>query len=323
MNNPKLSIIVPVYNTAEYLPECLDCFLAQTYKNFEVILVDDGSPDNSGAICDEYAGRDRRFRVIHQKNQGVSAARNAGIDVAEGDYVGFVDSDDTILPEMYEDFAKIIESNEPDMVQSVGMREKDLVISASPKIYTFNNDEARGEFFKIGKIRPSVCLSLIRKVIIEDVRFPSEIHHWEDYAFTAIVVSRSKTICVTENCYYNYRVREGSATQQALNDKQMSCLLIYDYLDRYGVMKTRQEKDDVRSMFICGVFKPYVLVSPVKKYKQTIKDNIRHHLGSICRSRSIDIKRKVMMTCFLFSENLTISLSQQYHNRVLRRNQHE
>lgn len=323
MKNPKISVVVPVYNTAEYLRECLDCFLAQTYNNLEVLLVDDGSTDESGNICDEYASKDARFKVIHKENGGVSSARNAALDAATGDFIGFVDSDDTFLPEMYEDFAKIIESYEPDMVQSVGMRENDNVNSANPKIYTFNNDEARGEFFKIGKIRPSVWLALIKKVIIADIRFPSAIHHWEDYAFIAIVVSRSNTICVTENCYYNYRVREGSATQQALNDKQMSCLLIYDYLDRYGVMKTRQEKDDVRSMFICGVFKPYVLVSPVKKYKQTIKDNIRHHLGSIYRSRSIDIKRKVMMTCFLFSENLTISLSQQYHNRVLRRNQHE
>lgn len=323
MKNPKISVVVPVYNTSDYLCECLDCFLAQTYKNLEVLLVDDGSTDESGVICDEYAAQDGRFIVIHRENGGVSTARNAALEAATGDYIGFVDSDDTFLPEMYEDFARIIESKDPDMVQSVGMREKGHVNSSSPEIYTFNNEEARSEFFTIGKIRPSVWLSLIKKVIIGDIRFPSEIHHWEDYAFIAIVVSRSNTIIVTENCYYNYRVREGSATQQALNDKQMSCLLIYDYLDKYGVMKTRQEKDDVRSMFICGVFKPYVLVSPVKKFKQTIKDNIRHNLGSIYRSRSIDIKRKVMMTCFLFSENLTISLSQQYHNRVLRRNQYE
>ena len=318
MESPKISVIVPVYNTADYLKECLDCFLAQTYKNFEAILVDDGSTDNSGAICDEYAKNDKRFKVIHKENGGVSSARNAAIDVATGDYIGFVDSDDTFLPEMYEDFAKIIESDEPDLVLSDGMREKGYVNSTNPKIYSFNNDEARDEFFTVGKVRPSVCLTLIKREVVGNLRFPAEIHHWEDYAYLAIMVSISNKIVVTENRYYEYREREGSATQQPLNDKQMSCLLIYNYLESNGVMKSRQERDDVQSMFICGVFYPYVMVSPLKKYKYRIKNEILHHLGSIYRSRSIDTKRKIMMTCFLFSEKITLLLSRFYHNRVLR-----
>ena len=98
----KISIIVPIYNIEKYLPRCLDSILAQTYKNLEVILVDDGSVDNSGMIADKYARNDQRINVIHQVNKGVSAARNAGLDLATGDYIGFVDGDDYIEKDMYE-----------------------------------------------------------------------------------------------------------------------------------------------------------------------------------------------------------------------------
>lgn len=98
----EISIIVPVYKVEPYLRKCVDSILAQTFTDFEVILVDDGSPDNSGKICDEYASKDSRVRVIHKKNGGLSSARNAGIDVARGKYLGFVDSDDYIEKDMYE-----------------------------------------------------------------------------------------------------------------------------------------------------------------------------------------------------------------------------
>ena len=101
-NQPLISVIVPVYKVEKYLHRCVDSILNQTYRNLEIILVDDGSPDNCGTICDEYAAKDSRIRVIHQENAGVSAARNAGLDACTGEYVAFVDSDDYIMPEMYE-----------------------------------------------------------------------------------------------------------------------------------------------------------------------------------------------------------------------------
>ena len=98
----KISVIVPVYNVEQYLPQCLDSIINQTYKNLEIICVDDGSPDNSGKILDEYAKKDKRIKVIHQENQGVSVARNTGLDNATGKYIGFVDPDDWIEADYYE-----------------------------------------------------------------------------------------------------------------------------------------------------------------------------------------------------------------------------
>lgn len=100
--NPKISIIVPVYEVEPYIHKCVDSILAQTFTDFELILVDDGSPDNCGEICDEYEENDSRIRVIHKENGGPSSARNAGLNIAKGDYIGFVDSDDWIETDMYE-----------------------------------------------------------------------------------------------------------------------------------------------------------------------------------------------------------------------------
>ena len=112
---PLLSIIVPVYDVERYLPKCMDSILAQTFTDFELILVDDGSPDNCPALCDAAAAKDARIRVLHQKNGGLSAARNAGLDVARGEWIGFVDSDDYIAPEMYEILYKAVQSTAADL----------------------------------------------------------------------------------------------------------------------------------------------------------------------------------------------------------------
>ena len=113
---PEVSIIIPVYNTEKYLTGCLDSILKQTLQKWELILIDDGSRDSSGKICDEYASKDARIRVVHKRNEGVSIARNVGLDMAEGKYIGFVDSDDTILPTMYERMCIAADEFDTDIV---------------------------------------------------------------------------------------------------------------------------------------------------------------------------------------------------------------
>ena len=100
LQDPLISIIVPVYNVERYLVKCLDSIVNQTYQNLQIILIEDGSSDNSGKICDDYSKKDQRISVIHKRNEGLSAARNEGLDIAEGEYIGFVDSDDYIEPDM-------------------------------------------------------------------------------------------------------------------------------------------------------------------------------------------------------------------------------
>ena len=115
-SKPLVSIIVPVYQVVDYVGVCVESLLRQTYKNLEILLVDDGSTDGSGEICDEYANRDNRIRVIHQENQGLSAARNTGLDQALGEYVAFVDSDDAVLPDFIETLYDLADRYQADIV---------------------------------------------------------------------------------------------------------------------------------------------------------------------------------------------------------------
>ena len=114
-STPLVSIIIPIYNVENYLEQCIISVVHQTYKNLEIILVNDGSPDNSGKICDDFALMDKRIKVIHKMNGGLSSARNAGIDIAKGEYLGFVDSDDTIEPFMYEKLMTAIKRDGIDL----------------------------------------------------------------------------------------------------------------------------------------------------------------------------------------------------------------
>ena len=126
---PKVSIIVPVYNTEPWLRECMDSLVNQTLKEIEIICVDDGSPDNCGKILDEYAKKDTRIIVIHQKNQGVSAARNAGLDVASGEYITFVDSDDYVDLNTYEKMYNLAKKDEIDILQFKFRRFQGVVVA--------------------------------------------------------------------------------------------------------------------------------------------------------------------------------------------------
>ena len=145
--NPLISVIVPVYNVAAWLPRCVDSVLTQTYQNLEILLIDDGSTDASGEICDAYAEKDPRIRVIHKKNGGLSSARNAGLDVSNGQYIGFVDSDDWIEPEMYEKMLALMECNEAQLVcagrYDVDGDTGEKTIGLCPKQQTCVTGEAR------------------------------------------------------------------------------------------------------------------------------------------------------------------------------------
>ena len=117
MNNELISVIVAIYRVEQWLPRCIDSILAQTHRNIELILVDDGSPDNCGKLCDDYAKKDARIRVIHKENGGQSTARNAALDIAQGDFIGFIDGDDWIAPTMYEVLLSHLKAFSVDIVQ--------------------------------------------------------------------------------------------------------------------------------------------------------------------------------------------------------------
>ena len=214
---PLLSVIVPVYNTDRFLGQCIDSILSQTHTDFEVILVDDGSTDNSGKICDQYAERDQRIKVIHQPNQGVSAARNAALDIAEGEFLGFVDSDDWIDPDMYRVLIKKAEEKNADVV-ACGMRVND---ERGQSTRDFLNSEGeynqtellKGVFGRPNQQGGSCCNKIFRRTPVSDIRYNPSLSMAEDWIYLFKCYERfSKGVKIPES-FYNVRERCNSATR--------------------------------------------------------------------------------------------------------------
>ncbi len=233
---PKISIIVPIYGVEKYLNQCVDSILAQTFHSIEVILVDDGSPDLSGAIADAYAEADPRIRVIHQKNAGLGSARNAGMRIATGEYVGFVDSDDWVQPEMFEKLyeaalkhnADIVVSGHCDYCEGKQVKVKKHPLSGSvleskeeilrirKNLYGHGLNDRRVEAFPM-----SVCMSIYKMEMIAtfDLRFQHILS--EDTIFNLAAYLNANVIAFTDHTDYCYRKEEQASITQTFSDKKI------------------------------------------------------------------------------------------------------
>ena len=213
---PVISIIIPVYNVALYLRECLDSVLAQTFTDWEAICVDDGSTDGSGAILDEYAAKDKRFRIIHQKNSGVSAARNAALDVACGEWVGFMDADDSWEKNWLKEVSSAVDEN-LDWIRT-GWTDYDSVESVQK--FTLQELTERKFFdekaLEIGWRAISRCscpfVNLYRRNALRNVRFPKGIRFREDALFSYEAAAVCSGLAIIPCVGYLRRVHDGSAT---------------------------------------------------------------------------------------------------------------
>ena len=210
---PKISIIVPVYKTEKYLHRCLDSIVAQTYTDWECILVDDGSPDNSGMICDEYAEMDSRFRVFHQENKGVSAARNKGLDEANGEWIGFVDSDDWIS----QDYFHI------DYLQS------DIIQKRVASRKNFNQKVLKKEqylFFFVNQRTNFIYDKIINRKIIENQRFDASVKVGEDFLFLLALTPKISVYSFSNKGQYFYNMENSTSAMHSIEDAEKRMKII-------------------------------------------------------------------------------------------------
>ena len=221
-----VSVIVAVYNIEEYLPRCVDSILAQTYRNLEIILVDDGSKDQSGNICDSYAEKDRRIKVIHKKNGGLSDARNAGMNAATGEYIGFVDGDDWIEPDMYRAmyFACEKEKAQAAVCRYKQITKSGIIDGSAGNSVSLSRDEAL-EIYVCGDERyliyNSVWSKLFARDLVEDMRFPVG-KNSEDIMFTTRAFCRMERLVYLDEAYYNYVLdREGSIMNEKAGERRL------------------------------------------------------------------------------------------------------
>lgn len=228
MEHPTISIIVPVYRVEAYLRRCLDSLLVQTYPNLQIILVEDGSPDRCGAICDEYAAKDSRIAVIHQKNQGISAARNAALDRAEGQWIGFVDSDDWIEPDMYEKLLQAVLTHDADIAvcgATIHIADREIPYGCTPEA-VWDRETTIHQHIRNRDLHNEVWSKLWKRELFDGIRFPVGVL-FEDLALVWKLFHRAERVAVIPNALYHYRKTPDSITVDLSLSK---CILNYKIL---------------------------------------------------------------------------------------------
>lgn len=309
--SPLISIIVPVYNIKEYLPRCVASICAQTYQNLEILLVDDGSTDGTEKLCDSLAEKDNRIRVFHKENGGSSSARNLGIANAKGSYLGFVDSDDYIEPDMYERLMQVLTEHDARMAQ-IGRDEVDeageklVDICTPPKQLTCYNTEAFLKELLLHKGDCSFCTKLVAKELFAKEQFPIGVLN-ED--FHLLVNMLSDIDCLYSLPGYGYHVcyRMGSNTRKT--DRNEFSRVYSDNIDNADmVLQIVKENypELTKIAFRFGLFQrlDYLLHIPIAQMR---KDNesyrkivhfIRVNWGRMLVTPCLTVKNKIYLTLF-------------------------
>lgn len=324
----KVSIVIPVYNVQKYIKKCLNSIRHQTYKNIEVILVDDGSTDNSGNICDVYSKKDSRFKTYHIKNGGPSKARNYGLDRVTGDYVTFVDSDDWLDKDVFEKLYNVIE-----------MQKYDIIIYNLRRIYKNSNIEInvfederlilnREDIEKILLITDKVTdknisalkgisCKIYKKELLKALRFNEDMNYCEDLCFLLQVLNKVDKIYYLKNAYYNYRARKGSVSDTYGNTYTEKNLQVLNFiLDLYRNKKSYNFLNEVCFENYCKVISGLVILKGVSvcekqqvlshylhniKYSYDFSDiDLRGINKSIQIQRMLIYKRKFVVFTFLY-----------------------
>lgn len=219
-----ISVIIPVYNVEKYIKECLDSVINQSYKDLEIILVDDGSTDRSGIICDEYAFKDNRIKVIHKENGGLSSARNIGMKIATGEFFTFIDSDDYIATSMIEELYNALIDTSADLsicnISRKSYFEKNIV----KNIIVHKKEKTLMLLLKEKQIQTSACAKLYKKCLFDDIYYPDG-KLYEDFGTTYKLIHRAQRIAHINTPMYYYRFNEVSITKSRFTNKHL------DYFD--------------------------------------------------------------------------------------------
>ncbi|MGN0314565.1 MAG: glycosyltransferase family 2 protein [Fusicatenibacter sp.] len=335
MTKPQISVIIPVYNVEMYLARCIDSVLGQDCTDLEVILVDDGSTDSSGAICDTYARRDGRIRVIHQKNMGLFGARNTGLTAACGEYISFIDSDDWIEPDTYAAMEAIIKQHHPDMIRfgfQKMLHGKVISERTMPyaegvyregKLWQIKLDTISNEGildYKKTRIL-SACSNVYRRELINDcgIRFISEREILnEDYLFVLQVSMAAQVVYISGRNFYCYDTREGSITmsyRQNMFERKKKLVDMYcKSLDtRNPDVQIRLKNFYIDCVYACIVNECSGNRSKsdsIKTIRQLLKDEKLQQC--LADNRKLTNSMKTKWICFMMRHCMSVSMYMGY-----------
>ncbi|MDP4152048.1 MAG: glycosyltransferase family 2 protein [Bacillota bacterium] len=310
--DPLISIIVPIYKVEKYLPACLDSIITQSYKNIEIILVDDGSPDRSGEICDEYALKDARIIVIHQPNSGLSAARNAGILASKGQIIGFIDSDDLVSSNFIETLYNLMEKYNADISGCDYIEFHDDILpdtfrAGKAVLKVMNNRQAADSLFSDDYVTMTVVYNkLYKRSLFSNVLFPEGKIHEDEFTSYKLLYFSAKTV-ITDLPMYFYRRRNDSITGAGFNQSSLHALEAFK--ERMTFFKDQKEKDlyekaAVRyAHLLIEYYEKAQSLDNARKYEKLIRKRYSRLMPRIIFS-NVSYKEKIVLLIYLIHRSL-------------------
>ena len=320
-----VSIIVPVYNVQFYLNECIDSILEQTYKNIEIILIDDGSKDSSGKICDEYSNKDKRVTVIHKKNGGLSSSRNVGVNIAKGEYFLFVDSDDKLNPTAVETLFNHMEEHSLDLIFSRFSRslEEFEKNNCSFNYYELEKDnlitnillQRYQDLFSV-----AAHTKMYKANLFQNIRYPIGKLN-EDMGIILLLIEKSTRIGAIDYISYYYRVNSGSITNQRFSKKRMDLIEMTQEMQNQIEQLFPNHIDEGRVLMYSRAFELYAIaretdrdngfVKEKEDLIKIIKENRKYALKNNKARKKARISALLSYTSLNFVSNMIIYLKER------------
>ena len=318
-NFPKISVIVPVYNTEKYLHRCIDSVLAQTYKDFELLLIDDGSKDSSGAICDEYAARDSRVKVFHKENGGVSSARNAGLAIASGDWIMHLDGDDWIAPDIQERLIRKGEDTGADIVMGdflFAYSDRDILYS----LPDWDNNKTASLNRYITSVWTCVWGGIHKRSLYEvyQLKSPQGVTYCEDFHLMARLCYHAKKVVNVHQPFYHYRQQEGSVMHNLNKKTERDEQWVYQ--DIICFFKEQGVYDDYRKSMCWRMLKATQELVLDKSTWKTFQEMVPEKKHYIWDCPYINRKLKMNMWCLThhlsWISQLMLNVRKLRHGRI-------
>lgn len=336
MSKQLISIIVPIYNAEKYIQRCIDSILSQTYKDLQIILINDGSTDNTLTILNEYVQYDSRIQIINKENTGVSETRNIGIEMSEGEYIGFVDADDYIEPEMYEKLYNSIEMTGADVAccgyyqdfqaYKYEITVDDSLIIKDTNYYEINGiDNILGQYFR-QDIRSGIgdgnWNKLFRKDIISNTRYDN-IHYCEDVDFQVRIFEKCAKIVCINDLLYHYVDNSLSATKKEFNKEKAGVLFVADQI----LNRTLISYPDIRLQAYAFHLTWYISIlqnlmanrktQVSKYYYRIIRDDFKHNFKFYLKNKySKRLDQLYFVSCIFGTLNLSIQIRNMYRRLI-------
>ena len=302
----KISVIIPVCNVEKYLKRCIESIIKQTYSNLEIILVDDGSPDGCAKICDEYKNKDERIVVIHKKNGGLSDARNAGLKVATGEIISYIDSDDYVDLDMYEKMTKAMEEKNADIVvcgTNIDYEDGHTKVKCEKEEKSFNREEALIELNSFKSFDMAVWNKLYKREVVDKIEFPVG-KKSEDYFVMYQYFARAKKVVIINQAKYHYFQRSNSISR----GKNVT----HDYIEGSKSQKEFFEKNFPDLNYVGNTAYAFSYIATYNRYiknelkmtnemKKEFKKEVRKYLKDINGNSHISRSKKIQATLFSYS----------------------